>query len=43
MAALFADDADFVEVVGTHFRGRNDIATAHRELHKDRFAKTQIR
>lgn len=43
MAALFTVDADFVNVVGMHFRGRNEIAAAHRELHQDRFANTQVK
>jgi uncharacterized protein (TIGR02246 family) len=43
IAALFAVDADFVNVVGMRFKGRDEIATAHRELHKDRFANTRIK
>jgi len=40
---LFAEQADFVNVIGMRFKGRTAIATAHRELHKDRFAHTEIR
>lgn len=43
MGELFTEDADFVNVLGMRFRSRNEIETAHRELHKERFAQTQIR
>jgi uncharacterized protein (TIGR02246 family) len=43
MAALFTEDADFVNVVGMHFRNREQIVAAHRELHKNRFARTHLR
>ncbi len=43
MAELFAEDADFVNVLGMRFRSRKEIETAHRELHKDRFAQTEVR
>ena len=43
MATLFCEDADFVNVIGMRFKGRQEIEAAHRELHKDRFAKTEIK
>ena len=43
MARLFCSDADFVNVVGMHFHGSNEILTAHRYLHQDRFAHTQVK
>ena len=43
MAELFTEDADFVNVLGMRFRSRHEIETAHRELHKERFAQTEIR
>lgn len=43
LAMLFCEDADFVNVIGMRFKGREEIATAHRELHRERFAKTQIK
>ena len=43
IAELFTEDADFVNVLGMRFRSRNEIGTAHRELHRERFAHTEIR
>ncbi len=43
MGELFAADADFVNVLGMHFKGKQEIAAVHAELHKERFARTHIR
>lgn len=31
-AALFAEDADFIHILGGHFHGRNDIEQGHRMI-----------
>ena len=36
-AACFAEDADFVNVSGTWWRGRGEIEERHRESHASRF------
>lgn len=43
MEALFAPNADFVNVVGMHFKGSAEIAAAHRLLHNNRFAHTWLK
>ena len=43
MAELFAEDADFVNVLGMRFKSRKEIEAAHKELHKQRFANTEVR
>ena len=43
MEVLFATHADFVNVVGMHFKGRAEIAAAHRLLHDGRFARTRLK
>ncbi len=43
MSELFTLDADFVNVIGMHFKSRAELATAHAELHKHRFAKSEVR
>ncbi|HZQ97159.1 MAG TPA: SgcJ/EcaC family oxidoreductase [Candidatus Sulfotelmatobacter sp.] len=43
MGELFANDADFVNVLGIHFASKAEIAAAHEDLHKVRFARTHIR
>ena len=37
MAALLTDDADFVNVAGSHWNGKVRIEQVHSELHKTRF------
>jgi uncharacterized protein (TIGR02246 family) len=43
MATLFTPDADFVNVLGMHFKGVNEIEAVHDELHRTRFRHTQVR
>ena len=43
MAALFTPDADFVNVLGMHFKGANEIEAVHDELHRPRFRNTRVR
>ena len=40
--ALFCPEADFVNVLGMRLKGRAAIDAVHRELHRERFAKTHI-
>jgi len=40
VAALFTEDADFVNVFGARWRGRREIEQAHVERHMTRFAGT---
>ncbi|MEO5924767.1 MAG: SgcJ/EcaC family oxidoreductase [Bryobacteraceae bacterium] len=42
-AALFAEDADFVNVVGMHWRGRAEILATHVRLHETIFRDSAIR
>ena len=42
MAALFTPDADFVNVLGMHFKGVNEIEAVHDELHRTRFRHTRV-
>ena len=41
--ALFAEDAEFVNVVGMHWRGRDDVMLAHRAYHETIFKTRQIK
>jgi uncharacterized protein (TIGR02246 family) len=43
MATLFTPDADFVNVLGMHFKGANEIEAVHDELHRTRFRHTRVR
>ncbi len=36
-AALFAEDADFVNVIGMHWRGQKEIETKHAQTHRTIF------
>ena len=42
-AALFSEDADFVNVVGMHWRGRKEIEACHVRLHETIFRDSQVR
>lgn len=42
-AAQFTEDADFVNVVGMHFRGRPQIEAVHVDLHRTIFKSSMIR
>ena len=41
-AALFAQRADFVNVIGLHWRGREEIKRAHVELHATRMKDSHL-
>lgn len=41
-AALFADRADFVNVIGLHWRGRDEIERAHAEIHATRMKASHL-
>ena len=41
--AAFAADADFINVVGMHWRGREEIAARHVELHATIFRDSHMR
>jgi uncharacterized protein (TIGR02246 family) len=41
-AAQFTEDADFVNVVGMHFRGRPQIETVHIDLHRTIFKNSNL-
>ena len=41
-AALFTDDADFVNVAGTHWKGRTQIEAAHARLHVGQFRESVL-
>lgn len=41
--AAFAEDADFVNVVGMHWRGRQEIADKHAQLHATIFRNTELK
>ena len=41
--AQFADDADFVNVLGMHWRGRSEIERLHAELHRTIFRNSSLR
>src|SRR5215470_2635289 len=40
LADLFTDDADFVNVFGARWKGRQQIEQAHEQRHRTRFAAT---
>ena len=42
-AAQFTEDADFVNVVGMHFRGRPQIEAVHADLHRTIFRNSILR
>jgi len=42
-AAPFADDADFVNVLGMHARGREAIAAGHDEIFRTVYAGSEVR
>jgi len=42
-AAQFTEDADFVNVVGMHFRGRPQIEAVHIDLHRTIFRNSNLR
>ena len=42
-SAQFTEDADFVNVVGMHFRGRPQIEAVHVDLHRTIFRNSMIR
>ena len=42
-SAQFTDDADFVNVVGMHFRGRPQIEAVHIDLHRTIFRNSIVR
>src|SRR5690242_19229606 len=42
-SAQFTADADFVNVVGMHFRGRPQIEAVHVDLHRTIFKNSMIR
>lgn len=41
-AALFAARADFVNVIGLHWRGREEIKHAHEQLHATRMKESRL-
>lgn len=41
-AALFDEHADFVNVIGLHWRGREQIRRAHAELHRTRMKDSHL-
>jgi len=42
-SAQFTEDADFVNVVGMHFRGRPQIEAVHVDLHRTIFRNSNLR
>ena len=42
-AAPFAEDADFVNIVGEHHRGRREIAAGHQAIFRDFYAGSTAR
>ena len=42
-ASAFADDADFVNVLGMHWHGRADIQARHVELHRKIFLNSSLK
>lgn len=42
-AAQFTEDADFVNVIGMHFRGRPKIESVHVDLHRTIFKNSILR
>jgi uncharacterized protein (TIGR02246 family) len=43
LAALYADDADFVNVIGLWWHGRDEIRNEHVKLHQGRMKQTSLR
>ena len=43
MGELFTDDAEWISVVGMHWRGKLDIVKAHEVYHRLLFPKTDIK
>ena len=43
LAALFAEDADFVNVIGMHWRGRVEIEARHVDVHRTIFRNSTLR
>jgi uncharacterized protein (TIGR02246 family) len=41
-AALYSDDADFVNVYGMHWKGRDVIGESHRALHETIFKASRL-
>lgn len=41
-AALFGEQADFVNVIGLHWQGREQIQRAHAELHRTRMKDSRL-
>jgi uncharacterized protein (TIGR02246 family) len=42
LAGLFADRADFVNVIGLHWRGREEIERAHAQIHATRMKDSRL-
>lgn len=42
LAALFAERADFVNVIGLHWHGREEIERAHAEIHATRMKTSHL-
>lgn len=42
LARLFSDRADFVNVIGLHWRGRGEIERAHTEIHATRMKDSRL-
>ncbi|GAO05358.1 SgcJ/EcaC family oxidoreductase [Anaeromyxobacter sp. PSR-1] len=42
LAALFSERADFVNVIGLHWRGRAEIERAHAEIHATRMKDSRL-
>jgi uncharacterized protein (TIGR02246 family) len=43
LGALFREDAEFINVVGMHWRGRTDIVAAHEAFHKTMFKDVALK
>ena len=43
MGNLFTEDAEWINVVGMHWRGKPDIVKVHEVYHRLLFAKTDIK
>src|SRR5271157_5976301 len=43
MGRLFTEDAEFINVVGMHWRGRDDIVAAHEAYHKTSFKNHRMK
>ncbi len=42
-ASQFTDDADFINVIGMHWRGRAEIEARHAEVHRTFFRNSSLR